>query len=201
MKKVLVLGAGQLARMMDLSGSPLNMDVKAFDVRTKNVVHPIDPIHIYGDLEQGIAEADVITAEFEHVAHDTLALCEASGKLLPSSQAIKVGGDRRLEKSLLEQCQVANATHYVIQTKDDFDARDTFCFLILLAALDVFSFRHINFSTHLTNGLATSPGHPMINAVSNLSIASCKHLSLFPCFSSFIFNKLSRNEHKTKHSR
>mmetsp|Transcript_753 Transcript_753/g.2188 ORF Transcript_753/g.2188 Transcript_753/m.2188 type:complete len:233 (+) Transcript_753:429-1127(+) len=89
----------------------------------------------------------------------------------------------------------------VSTTKDDFDARDTFCFLILLAALDVFSFRHINFSTHLTNGLATSPGHPMINAVSNLSIASCKHLSLFPCFSSFIFNKLSRNEHKTKHSR
>lgn len=121
MKKVLVLGAGQLARMMDLAGSPLNMDVKAFDVRTNNVVHPVAPIHVYGDLEQGIAEADVITAEFEHVAHDTLAVCEASGKLLPSSQAIKIGGDRRLEKALLEQCQVANATHYVIQTKEDFD--------------------------------------------------------------------------------
>lgn len=121
MKKVLVLGAGQLARMMDLAGSPLNMDVKAFDVRTNNVVHPVAPIHVYGDLKQGIAEADVITAEFEHVAHDTLAVCEASGKLLPSSQAIKIGGDRRLEKALLEQCQVANATHHVVQTKEDFD--------------------------------------------------------------------------------
>jgi len=121
MKKVLVLGAGQLARMMDLAGSPLNMDVKAFDVRTNNVVHPVAPIHIYGDLAAGIAEADVITAEFEHVAHDILATCEQSGKLLPSSQAIKIGGDRRLEKALLQECGVANAKHVVIQTREDFD--------------------------------------------------------------------------------
>lgn len=121
MKKVLVLGAGQLARMMDLAGSPLNMDVKAFDVRTNNVVHPVAPEHIYGNLSEGIAEADVITAEFEHVAHDILALCEASGKLLPNSQAIKIGGDRRLEKALLESCQVANAQHVIIETKADFD--------------------------------------------------------------------------------
>ncbi|WP_286234199.1 5-(carboxyamino)imidazole ribonucleotide synthase [Thalassotalea sediminis] len=121
MKNVLVLGAGQLARMMDLAGSPLNMDVKAFDVRTNNVVHPIAPELIYGDLTQGIAEADVITAEFEHVAHDTLEQCENSGKLFPSSQAIKIGGDRRLEKALLESCSVANAKHAIIATREDFN--------------------------------------------------------------------------------
>lgn len=121
MKKVLVLGAGQLARMMDLAGSPLNMDVKAFDVRTNNVVHPVAPEHIYGNLAEGISEADVITAEFEHVAHDILAQCEASGKLLPSSQAIKIGGDRRLEKTLLQSCHVANAQHIIIENKADFD--------------------------------------------------------------------------------
>ena len=121
MKKVLVLGAGQLARMMDLAGSPLNLDVKAFDVRTNKVVHPITPEHTYGDLTQGIANADVITAEFEHVAHDTLAQCQASGKLLPSSQAIKIGGDRRLEKALLESTNVTNAKHVIIESKADFD--------------------------------------------------------------------------------
>lgn len=121
MKKVLVLGAGQLARMMDLAGSPLNMDVKAYDVRTNNVVHPVAPIHVYGNLAEGIAEADVITAEFEHVAHDILAECEKSNKLIPSSQAIKIGGDRRLEKALLESCGVANAKHVVVDTKKDFD--------------------------------------------------------------------------------
>jgi len=121
MKKVLVLGAGQLARMMDLAGSPLNMDVKAYDVRTNNVVHPVAPIHVYGNLAEGIAEADVITAEFEHVAHDILAECEKSNKLIPSSQAIKIGGDRRLEKALLESCGVANAKHVVVETKADFN--------------------------------------------------------------------------------
>jgi 5-(carboxyamino)imidazole ribonucleotide synthase len=121
MKKVLVLGAGQLARMMDLAGAPLGMDIKAFDVRTNNVVHPVDPEHIYGDLQSGISECDVITAEFEHVAHNTLEECEASGKLFPSSNAIKIGGDRRLEKTLLESCQVANAKHYIIENKNDFD--------------------------------------------------------------------------------
>jgi 5-(carboxyamino)imidazole ribonucleotide synthase len=121
MKKVLVLGAGQLARMMDLAGAPLGMDIKAFDVRTNKVVHPVDPEHSYGDLPSGIAQCDVITAEFEHVAHNTLHECEKSGKLFPSSDAIKIGGDRRLEKNLLESCNVTNAKHVVIATKADFE--------------------------------------------------------------------------------
>ena len=121
MNKVLVLGAGQLARMMDLAGTPLNMDVKAYDVRTSNLVHPLMPAHVYGDLAKGIADADFITAEFEHVTHDILAQCQASGKLFPNSEAIKIGGDRRLEKSLLKSCNVENAQHLIIETKADFD--------------------------------------------------------------------------------
>lgn len=122
MKKVLILGAGQLARMMELAGTPLNLDVKAFDVRSLNVVKPINPEHIYSNLTQGIADTEVITAEFEHVAYDTLAECEQSNKLFPSSNAIKIGGDRRLEKALLESCKVANAKHFFIETKEDFTA-------------------------------------------------------------------------------
>ena len=90
MKNVLVLGAGQLARMMNLAGAPLNIDVKAYDVRTHKVVHPVALEHSYGDLAQGIAAADVITAEFEHIAHDILTTCEASKKLLPSSKRLKL---------------------------------------------------------------------------------------------------------------
>lgn len=32
---VLVLGAGQLARMMSLAGAPLNIEISAFDVGSK----------------------------------------------------------------------------------------------------------------------------------------------------------------------
>jgi 5-(carboxyamino)imidazole ribonucleotide synthase len=121
MNKVLVLGAGQLARMMELAGTPLNLDIKALDVSSNKVVHPIHPEYICGDLQAGINNADVITAEFEHVAHDILAECEQSGKLFPTSHAIKIGGDRRLEKTLLESCNISNAKHYFVNTKIDFE--------------------------------------------------------------------------------
>jgi 5-(carboxyamino)imidazole ribonucleotide synthase len=118
---VLVLGAGQLARMMALAVKPLNINIRAFDVGSGNVLDPLSGNVIFKDLTQGIESSDFITAEFEHIDHQTLALCQASGKLRPSSQAIKVGGDRRLEKELLIKCGVANAEHKIIATKADFD--------------------------------------------------------------------------------
>jgi len=118
---VLVLGAGQLARMMALAGKPLDICVRAYDVGSEQVVDPLNLTVTYGKLQDGIDKADVITAEFEHIDHQVLAICEASGKLQPSSLAIKTGGDRRLEKELLEANQVANAKHHIIVNRVDFD--------------------------------------------------------------------------------
>jgi len=74
---VLVLGAGQLARMMALAVKPLNINIRAFDVGSGNVVDPLSTSTIFGCLEKGIEFADFITAEFEHIDHQTLATCEA----------------------------------------------------------------------------------------------------------------------------
>lgn len=122
MKHVLVLGAGQLARMMSLAGAPLNIQISAFDVRSENIVHPLTLEVLGNGLEQAIAQADVITAEFEHIPHDVLTVCEKSGKFLPSTEAIKAGGDRRIEKALLDNAGVKNAKYAVINTRADFDA-------------------------------------------------------------------------------
>ncbi|GMQ48076.1 5-(carboxyamino)imidazole ribonucleotide synthase [Vibrio sp. 10N] len=122
MKHVLVLGAGQLARMMSLAGAPLNIKISAFDVRSENIVHPLTLEVLGNGLEHAIAEADVITAEFEHIPLDVLAICEKSGKFLPSTEAIKAGGDRRIEKGLLDSAGVKNAKYSVINTREDFDA-------------------------------------------------------------------------------
>ena len=119
--KVLVLGAGQLARMMALASKPLNIDVRAYDVGSGQVVDPLSTNVSFGDLSAGIEFSDSITAEFEHISHGVLAQCEASGKLFPSSQSIKTGGDRRLEKNLLTKAGVNNATHKVVSTKTEFD--------------------------------------------------------------------------------
>ena len=135
---VLILGAGQLARMMSLASKPLNINVRAYDVGANTVVDPLNSDVTYGDLSSGIAFADVITAEFEHIAHDVLAQCEASGKLKPSSQAIKTGGDRRLEKALLAKANADNAKHQIIENKANFDhALQTLALpLILKSALE-----------------------------------------------------------------
>lgn len=118
---VLVLGAGQLARMMSLAGAPLNLEISAYDVGSKNIVHPLTQAVIGHGLENAIAQADVITAEFEHIPHDILEVCENSGKFLPSTEAIKAGGDRRIEKALLDDADVRNAKYYVINSREDFD--------------------------------------------------------------------------------
>ncbi|MGF1722782.1 5-(carboxyamino)imidazole ribonucleotide synthase [Vibrio kyushuensis] len=119
---VLVLGAGQLARMMSLAGAPLNIEISAFDVNSEDIVHPLTQAVIGHGLDNAIAQADVITAEFEHIPHDVLDVCEKSGKFLPSTEAIKAGGDRRIEKALLDDAQVKNAPYYIINTREDFDA-------------------------------------------------------------------------------
>lgn len=121
-QQVLVLGAGQLARMMSLAGAPLNIEIAAFDVDSEKIVHPLTQ-HVMGHgLNNAIAQADVITAEFEHIPHSILEVCEKSGKLQPSTQAIKAGGDRRIEKQLLDDANVANARYSIITNRAEFDA-------------------------------------------------------------------------------
>lgn len=120
MKHVLVLGAGQLARMMSLAGAPLNIKISAFDVRSENIVHPLTLEVLGHGLENAIKQADVITAEFEHIPYDVLTICEKSGKFLPSTEAIKAGGDRRIEKQLLDNAGVKNAKYAIINSKPDF---------------------------------------------------------------------------------
>ncbi len=123
---VLILGSGQLARMMSLASAPLNIDVIAYDVNSQQIVHPLTQQPIDLSLEQAINNVDVITAEFEHIPHHILDICSVSGKFQPTPDAIKAGGDRRLEKKLLDNAHVANAKYHIINTKQDFlNAIDT----------------------------------------------------------------------------
>ena len=118
--KVLVLGAGQLARMMSLAGTPLNLKVSAYDVNSDTIVDPVTQLQLGTGLAQAIANADVITSEFEHIPYPVQELCQQSGKFLPNSTAIKAGGDRRQEKQLLDKAAVTNAAYKIVVTEQDF---------------------------------------------------------------------------------
>lgn len=119
---VLVLGAGQLARMMALAGLPLNLQISAYDVNTDKVVNPLTQQLLGEGLASALAAADVVTAEFEHIPLNILEQCQQSGKFLPGAEAIMAGGDRRLEKALLSRANVANAAYRVINNEADFNA-------------------------------------------------------------------------------
>ena len=114
---ILILGAGQLARMMSLAGAPLNLNVVAYDVGSQQIVHPLTNQVYATTLEQAIDDADAITAEFEHIPDDVLTLCCNSNKFFPGKQAIKTGGDRSLEKALLDKTEVACAPYQLITEK------------------------------------------------------------------------------------
>ena len=114
---ILILGAGQLARMMSLAGAPLNLNVIAYDVGSQKIVHPLTNQVYATTLEQAINDADAITAEFEHIPDDVLTLCCNSNKFYPGKQAIKTGGDRSLEKALLDKTEVACAPYQLITEK------------------------------------------------------------------------------------
>lgn len=117
---ILVLGAGQLARMMSLAGAPLNLNVSAFDVNSQQVIHPVT-LTVQGvSLTQAIEQADSITAEFEHIPHDVLAACQQSGKFFPGQYAIECGGDRAKEKQLLSQAQVPCAPYQLVTKREHF---------------------------------------------------------------------------------
>lgn len=119
--KVLVLGAGQLARMMALAGAPLNINISAYDVNSDTLVHPLTQQNLGKGLANAIADADVITAEFEHIPLPVLAQCQHSGKFFPGETAIKAGGDRRLEKQLLDSAGVRSASYQIINNETDFN--------------------------------------------------------------------------------
>ncbi|WP_066016526.1 5-(carboxyamino)imidazole ribonucleotide synthase [Endozoicomonas atrinae] len=111
---ILVLGAGQLARMMSLAGAPLNINIISYDVGSEKLMHPLTLHIVDQSLPEAIAECDAITAEFEHIPDDVLTLCSSSGKFYPGKQAIKAGGDRSIEKALLDKTGVPCAPYQLI---------------------------------------------------------------------------------------
>ncbi|MCC2618234.1 5-(carboxyamino)imidazole ribonucleotide synthase [Aestuariibacter halophilus] len=112
--RVLIYGAGQLARMMALSAVPMGIEVQAVDVGSETVVDPISKLPAGMSLSQAIEEADVLSVEFEHVPEHLLEQAHVSGKLKPGIEAILTGADRVREKRLLERLGIANCAHRIV---------------------------------------------------------------------------------------
>lgn len=116
---VVVLGHGQLARMMYLDASQLGINIIAVDADKKQCVNPVDKTVLELDIDAAFEHCVAITSEFEHLPKDLLAQAEATGKLRPGADAIHAGADRIVEKQILDALNIANCQHQIVRSITD----------------------------------------------------------------------------------
>eukprot|EP00487_Bulimina_marginata_P004989 TRINITY_DN22271_c0_g1_i1.p1 TRINITY_DN22271_c0_g1~~TRINITY_DN22271_c0_g1_i1.p1 ORF type:complete len:123 (-),score=23.41 TRINITY_DN22271_c0_g1_i1:77-445(-) len=100
---IVVLGHGQLARMMYLGATQLGLNIIAVDATNRVCVNAVDKTVLDLTVEQAFEACKAITSEFEHLPKDLVKQAEDSGKFKPNAQAIAAGADRIVEKSLFRE--------------------------------------------------------------------------------------------------
>ena len=116
---IVVLGHGQLARMMYLGATQLGLNILAVNADTKECVNPVDKTRLNLTLEQAFDHCIAITSEFEHLPKDLVALAENTGKFRPGASAIAAGADRIVEKELLQSVDIKNCPHHIVRSVED----------------------------------------------------------------------------------
>ena len=108
MTTVGILGGGQLARMMALSGAPLGLRFRILDNVADACAGQFAPM-IVGDytdrdaLAEFAAQVDVATFDFENVPAASAQWLAERVPVFPSPQALAVAQDRLAEKSLFRE--------------------------------------------------------------------------------------------------
>jgi 5-(carboxyamino)imidazole ribonucleotide synthase len=122
--KIGILGAGQLGRMLALSGIPLNHTFKFLDPA------PNSPASVAGEqlcgnyddtelLDSFIKDLDVVTYEFENVSAKATNYLTNKVKVFPPPKALEITQDRIFEKRFFNGIGVHTAGFYEINSKDD----------------------------------------------------------------------------------
>jgi len=119
---VVVLGHGQLARMMYLGATQLGLNIIAVNADTLECVHPVDKSKLDLTLEQAFDACIAITSEFEHLPKPLVAQAQASSKFRPGAEAIAAGADRIVEKQLLQSLSIPNCPHKIVRSVSDLSA-------------------------------------------------------------------------------
>jgi len=116
---IVVLGHGQLARMMYLGATQLGLNIIAVNATSRECVNPVDKTVLDITLEQAFEHCIAITSEFEHLPKDLVAQAEDTGKFRPGASAIAAGADRIVEKELLDGLNIKNCPHHIVRSVED----------------------------------------------------------------------------------
>ena len=122
--KIGVIGAGQLGRMLALSGYPLALQFCFLDSSAESPGGQVAPI-VTGpfddpeSLERLAAGVDLVTYEFENVPVAALQKVARTHAVHPPVEALRVSQDRLFEKRLFEQLKIPTPPFRAVDSLDD----------------------------------------------------------------------------------
>lgn len=138
-KRIGVLGGGQLSRMLVLHGAPLGYEMHVLSEHRSDPAAQVTGFHHQGspaqlsNLKKFIKKIDFLTFESEFIDLDLLQLALNEAKtapaVFPSVQNMAVLQDRRTQKILLEKFKIPTADFKIIEKPED-----------LIAAAEHFSY-------------------------------------------------------------
>ncbi len=122
--KIGILGGGQLARMLALSGYPLGLEFIILDPSKEAGATGLGK-HLHGQyddqalLTELAEEADVITYEFENVPVEVAGFLAEHTKVFPAPNALGIAQDRMQEKNFFHQLNIPTADFAPIDSLED----------------------------------------------------------------------------------
>jgi 5-(carboxyamino)imidazole ribonucleotide synthase len=122
-----ILGGGQLARMLALSGAPLGLRFLVMDTADDACAGQFSPM-VVGDyrdeaaLGEFASRIDVATFDFENVPAESAQWLSERVPVFPSPRALGVAQDRLAEKSLFRELGIPVPPFAAIATRAELDA-------------------------------------------------------------------------------
>jgi 5-(carboxyamino)imidazole ribonucleotide synthase len=119
-----IVGAGQLGRMLALSGYPIGVHCLFLDRSADTPGAQVAP-SLIGDLEDAAllaelaARSDVVTFDWENIAGSALRPLEKITQIRPPRAALEVSQDRIAEKALFTRLKIPVAAHCAIDSREE----------------------------------------------------------------------------------
>jgi 5-(carboxyamino)imidazole ribonucleotide synthase len=119
-----IIGAGQLGRMLALSGFPLGLQFQFVDRSAGSSGAQVAPI-LVGELNDVALltklarQVDVVTFDWENVSADGLSAIEAQTTVLPPAAALAASQDRLSEKQLFRQLRIPTPAFAAVDSETD----------------------------------------------------------------------------------
>ena len=123
MTTVGILGGGQLARMLALSGAPLGLRFLVMDTEADACAGQFAPLLVgdYRDqaaLAEFASKVDVATFDFENVPAESAEWLATREPVFPSPRALAVAQDRLVEKNLFRSLDIPVGDYAAVNSRE-----------------------------------------------------------------------------------